>query len=270
MGPSRVVDKGCRGSTPAPIGWARRPSGGRMRELAWTRRPTPPTGPGVSSQIARSTPNPLGQSRPPQIRRRRPRPLVRARRRVSLRRPTRLPRLVASAGRKPWTKRRRRERPRRVGRRLPARVRPSRATRAKVRPLWRIEGDPRMGRPRTMRLPARKRRQRLPMRSRDRRSRRPPPRLPGSRRHLALRRRPISAPPRSGPHPLTPSPRPGRTHRRPVNACPPPTGLRRLRATSPRRPPNRHRASRPLHRGPGSATPRPVRSKVGERRRPPR
>jgi hypothetical protein len=173
--------------------------------------------------------------------------------------PTRLARLVASAARRPRTKRRRRERPRRVGSRLPARVRPSRATQAKVRPLWRVEGDPRMGRPRTTRLPARKRRQRFPMRSRHRRSRRPPPRLSGSRRHLALRRRPISAPPRSGPHlPLTPSPPPGRTHRRPVSARPPPTGLRRPRVTSLRRPPSGHRDPRPRHRGPGSATPRPV------------
>jgi hypothetical protein len=55
MGPSQVVD-GLRRSVSAPIGWAQRPSGGRTRELAWTSRPTPPPGQGVS--------NPTGQSRP--------------------------------------------------------------------------------------------------------------------------------------------------------------------------------------------------------------
>ena len=56
-GRSQVVDKGGRGSPPAPIGWARCPSGGRTRELAWTDRPTPSPGPGVSHQTARSPPN---------------------------------------------------------------------------------------------------------------------------------------------------------------------------------------------------------------------
>ena len=59
MGPSQVVDNACRGSAPAPIGWARRPSGGRTRELAWTERPTPPparaprAGPPGTSRSAR-------------------------------------------------------------------------------------------------------------------------------------------------------------------------------------------------------------------------
>jgi hypothetical protein len=155
--------------------------------------------------------------------------------------PARFPRPVASAARRSRTKRRRRERPMRLGSRPPARVRPSRAIQAKGRPLWRVGGDPRTGR-------RRQRRQRLPLRSRDRSRLPPPPRLPGSRRHLALRRPPISAPPRSGPHlPPTASPPPGRTHGRPADA---------------------NRAPRPLHRGPGSATRRPPGSGVGESRRP--
>jgi hypothetical protein len=150
--------------------------------------------------------------------------------------PARFPRLVASAARRPRTKRRRRKRPTRVGSRPPARVRPPTAIRAKRRPSWRIEGGPRTGRPRTTRLPTRERRRRLPPRSRHRRRPPPPPRLPGSRRHLALRRLPISAPPRSGPHL-------------------PPTAIANPRP-------------RPRHRGPGSATRRPVASGVGESRRP--
>jgi hypothetical protein len=62
MGPSQVAD-GCRGSAPAPIGWARRPSGGRTRELAWTERPTPPPGKGASTPIARNHPSRPGRPR---------------------------------------------------------------------------------------------------------------------------------------------------------------------------------------------------------------
>jgi hypothetical protein len=182
----------------------------------------------------------------------------------------------------------------RLGSRLPARMRPSRATQAKRRPLWRVEGGPRMGRPRTMVLPARERRQRPPPRSRHRRRRPPPPRLPGSRRHLALRRLPSSALPRSGPHlPPTASPPPGRSHRRPVSARPPrsrlrlllakppptsaprpstiarpwPTGGRLLQAISLRRLPTGNRGRRRLHRGTGSAV-RPVGSGSSGSRRP--
>ena len=142
----------------------------------------------------------------------------------------------------------------RPGSRLPARMRPSRAIRAKGRPLWRVEGDPPTGRPRTMGLPARERRQRLPPRSRHRRRPPPPPRRPGSRRHLALRRLPISARPRSGPH-LPP-------------AATPPPGRTRLQAISLRQLPNRNRGRRRLRRRTGSATRRPVEAGVGESRRP--
>jgi hypothetical protein len=54
----RRLGTACRGSVPASIGWAQRPSGGRTRELAWTRRPTPPPGQGVSNQTRRNRPNP--------------------------------------------------------------------------------------------------------------------------------------------------------------------------------------------------------------------
>jgi hypothetical protein len=64
MGPCQVAD-GCRGSAPAPIGWARRPSGGRTRELAWTERPTPPPGQGASTPIARNHPSRPGRPRHP-------------------------------------------------------------------------------------------------------------------------------------------------------------------------------------------------------------
>src|SRR5215211_4604035 len=57
----------CRGSVPASIGWAQRPSGGRTRELAWTRRPTPPPGQDVSNQTDQNQPN-----RPDRTRRRTP------------------------------------------------------------------------------------------------------------------------------------------------------------------------------------------------------
>jgi hypothetical protein len=116
----------------------------------------------------------------------------------------------------------------RVGSRPPARVRPARMTRAKGRPLWRVEVDPRTGRPRTTRPPARKRRRRLPPRSRHRRRPRAPPRLPKSRRHQALRLRAIS-----------------------------------LRLLS-----NGNRSPRPLRRGTGSATGPPLGSRAGGAQRP--
>jgi hypothetical protein len=73
MGRSRAGD-GLRRSVPAPIGWAQRPSGGRTRELAWTSRPTPPPGQGVSSQTAQNQPNRPGRTQRRTPARRRPAP----------------------------------------------------------------------------------------------------------------------------------------------------------------------------------------------------
>jgi hypothetical protein len=71
MGPSQVVDS-LRRSVPASIGWAQRPPGGRTRELAWTRRPTPPPGQGPSHQTRQNRPNRPGRTRRRTSVRRRP------------------------------------------------------------------------------------------------------------------------------------------------------------------------------------------------------
>ena len=64
MGPSQVVD-GCRGSAPAPIGWARRPSGGPHEGACVDRTTDPTPGPGRLEPDRPEPPEPPGPAPPP-------------------------------------------------------------------------------------------------------------------------------------------------------------------------------------------------------------
>src|SRR5215211_6389853 len=61
-GPSRVVDRGCRRSTPASIGWARRPSGGPHEGACVDRTTDPAHRPG---RLPPAPPEPSGPDSPP-------------------------------------------------------------------------------------------------------------------------------------------------------------------------------------------------------------
>ena len=240
MGPAQVVDRPCRGSPPASIGWGRRPSGGRTRELAWTERPTPPTGPGAWNQINQNLPDLPGPTRVP----RRPAPRRRvvpgrqadASRRVLRRHGSAVsPTLVA------------RSRPHRDPRRVsPARGWVSPARRLLVRRRRLQAWLRRIGSGRVPRSGAGRSRRRPTRRSRGDR---------GTARLRATRGRAMARLRATRSRAATRRPRVACARRRPPTAhLPPRSGIRRPPTTQPprlvRRPPTVHRPSEPSRQRP--------------------